>query len=54
MHECWQGRAGDTVIYIGHGTGHHLSLVASMFPTAQFLVYDANPNQWLHEQSSKG
>ena len=45
-----QGEAGDKVIYAGHGIGDHLSIVASMFPTMKFLVYDANPNPWFDKQ----
>lgn len=49
-----QGKVGDTVIYVGHGIGTHLPVVAKMFPTMQFLVYDANPNPWYQSQLADG
>ena len=42
------------VVYAGHGVGQHLHLVAKMFPTLQFLVYDKNPAHWLKQQVQDG
>ena len=35
--------AGDVVIYAGNNIGHWFPIVARMFPTLHFLVYDGNP-----------
>ena len=44
-----KGKAGDIVIYAGHGVGNHIVLVAKMFPTMQFIIYDGNPNPWYEQ-----
>jgi hypothetical protein len=35
-----KSQAGDTVIYVGSNVGHHMLLLAEMFPALQFILYD--------------
>jgi hypothetical protein len=45
-------KAGDTVLYVGGTIGAYLPVVASMFPTLQFLVYDGHPESLHYKNAS--
>lgn len=45
-------KQGDVVIYVGNNVGCWLPMVAKMFPTLQFLVYDGNPVKMAREMSA--
>jgi len=45
--------AGDVVLYVGGTIGSYLPLVARMFPTLNFLVYDGHPQSQHYKNASE-
>lgn len=49
-----KAEAGDTVIYVGGSIGAYVLLLANMFPTVNFVLYDHNLSNSVKKAKDEG
>ena len=49
-----KSKAGDTVIYVGGSVGAYVLLLANMFPTVKFVMYDHNLSNSVKKAKDNG
>lgn len=49
-----KAKAGDTVFYVGGSVGAYVLLLANMFPTVKFVMYDHNLSNSVKKAKERG